>query len=36
MRGTSIQPDEYAFQIEPSAGLYVLERRRLAAPPTAE
>jgi KaiC/GvpD/RAD55 family RecA-like ATPase len=36
MRGTSIEPGEYPFQIEPSAGLSVLERSRMAAPPTAE
>jgi circadian clock protein KaiC len=36
MRGTSIEPGEYPFHIEPSAGLSVLERNRLAASTTTE
>jgi circadian clock protein KaiC len=36
MRGTSIEPGEYAFQIEPSAGLHVLEGSRVQVLPTTE
>lgn len=35
MRGTAIEPEEYSFQIDAKGGLYVLERTRSMAPPSA-